>query len=321
MRSSHRRGRTVDGLRYALQARQLAPGSIRNYVQNAKAWLNWCEEHELDYREATREDITYHLGEMSAVRRQTTVKFRFLSIRIFYDYVWALEHGIDYVRAVQDKLVDYNPARQIAYKNAQARDTEPFTEDELRRMFDACLSYRERAIFLLSLGGGLRRTEIYNITRQDINLAAKTIAVLGKGNQYRLISPGQPVLDALCHALEFEDRLCPVEQKKPGTIEPYARGHYVYHVIRQLAKRAGVKGRVYPHRFRHTFASSYLDAGGTVEELQQILGHKRIEQSLFYAKAGRQKRALEAQARINIAGRLLGPLEQVERRGVDDVAG
>ncbi|MGE0295004.1 MAG: tyrosine-type recombinase/integrase, partial [Hyphomonadaceae bacterium] len=114
---------------------------------------------------------------------------------------------------------------------------------------------------------------------------------------YRMIAPGDATVAAVLEAMQFGDRLC-----------PQADIEVVWRIVQALAKRAGIRGRVYPHRFRHSFAVLFLENGGTVDQLQHVLGHKRLDQSAYYARAGSKRRALEAQARVDVAGKMLGDL-------------
>ena len=58
----------------------------------------------------------------------------------------------------------------------------------------------------------------------------------------------------------------------------------VQHIVRQIVKRSGLKKRIHPHTFRHTFAVHFLNAGGSLPRLQHLLGHKHITTTLHYLK-------------------------------------
>jgi len=262
--------------------RRLSQVTVQNYYSQVKQWVKWCDENEYDYRKACQEDIAVYMGELRRTARQHTVRNRLISMRIFYDY------------AVYQGYCTENPARGLPNPRAQSRPSEEFTTRELRRMYDACKNHRERAVFLLLLGGGLRRSEVFGVTRADVNFETGTVTVLGKGAQYRIIAPGPLAMGELEKALEFDDRLC-----------PYAWSIYVEKLVKRLGEKAEVAGRVHPHRFRAHFASAFLEAGGGIDELQQILGHSRVDMSIYYARASRRRRALSAQARIDVASRML----------------
>src|SRR5690606_26956316 len=115
------------------------------------------------------------------------------------------------------------------------------------------------------------------------------------GGKYRTVAPGEMAMEALHNALAFDEQLC-----------PYSYVEWVWIVIKDLGKRAGIRGRIYPHRFRHNFATRALDAGLSIEELQEILGHVHVSQTMAYAAAGKKLRALKAMRDLDLPTRLLG---------------
>ena len=81
-------------------------------------------------------------------------------------------------------LLPNNPAERLKPRRPQSRPVQPFTQQELMGMLTACKTPQDRAIFLLLLGGGLRRDEVFQITRAHVNFEDGTITVLGKGARY-----------------------------------------------------------------------------------------------------------------------------------------
>lgn len=271
------------GFRFSLEAKGLAPNTIRNYMSMVDKWLSWCEENDVPHLSPEKDDIRAYFGDLLRDYKPSYAELARSSLRIFY--TWLIDDGV---------IQEPNPASKIPLKHREIEPSEPFMRPELARMMLACQNHQERAVFLLLMGGGLRRSEIYNISRDDVNEEQGTIRVLGKGRQWRWIAPGATVIQATLGAMEFGDRLCP--QGGPDVI---------WRIAKRIATRAQIRGRFNPHRFRHSYATTFLDEGGGLEELQHILGHKRIEQTLYYARAGAKRRALQAQATINIADRML----------------
>lgn len=272
----------VDGFRFALLAAGKSQATIKNYIQCAQAWAKWCHDHELSPPTAGRNELTYWLGERSQNCAPSTVRLFVLSLRVYYDYL--LESG----------LAAHNPARDIKVNKQVARPVEPFSQDQLIAMWNACKGAKERACFLLLLGGGLRRSELSGIKKSDVNFEAGTVRIWGKGRKYRLIRPGASAMKELEIALYCEDEL--VEQQDE---------EWIWRQVKRWAKKACIQERSFTHRFRYTFAVQFLEGGGSIEHLQTILGHTNISQSLAYSKAGREERALAAQAKFNPADRLL----------------
>lgn len=286
-----RQGSKVEaGFRYWMESQGLAKQTVRNYASNAGMFLAWCLENEIDFAEAEREDVQVWLGELLKTRKPSTVELKRLSVRVFYNYLIA-ERGYD----------KPSPVPKLPVRQHPPEPSEPFTKDDLMRMFVACQTHQERAVLMLLAGAGLRRAEVYGIKRSDVNEEQRTIRVLGKGSSVRYVAPGEPVIKAVVQAMEFSDRLCP----QSGI-------DCVWRIVRRLARRAGLRGRVHPHRFRHSYATMFLDQGGSVEELMHVLGHVRIEQSLAYARAGAKQRAVVRMEKVNIAGLMLGTMVELE---------
>lgn len=270
------------GFSFWLQAQALSPHTVRNHVSGARSFILWCEDRGLDPRKAGRDDMMRWLATISQKLAPSTVRLRTLNLRIYYDYL------------KDSKQVKKNPAREIKVHKQVSRPVEVIQPNDLSKMLDAAETHRDRALLLLLIGGGLRRNEAFGIERRHVNFDTGTVSVLGKGNKWRQVAPGIAAMEALRFALRGSMRLC-----------PKADHDYVRRRVKRLAELAGVKGRFYPHRFRHTFATSFCEAGGGVDLLQTILGHENIEMSIYYSKVGRENRALQAQRAFNPADRLL----------------
>lgn len=284
------------GFTYWLQAENKADATVKNHMSTARAWYDWCATHSISPQEATRDDMLRWRTDLAKDNAPSTVRLRMLGLRIYYDYL------------IDVGLRSDNPARLIKLGKQISKPVDVFTDDELVDMIEAAETMRDRAIILLLLGGGLRRDEVHRITREDVDFDKGTIRIFGKGSKYRIVAPGLAAMAALRFALKREMRLCPGAEEDDD---------FVWRRVRRVAKLAGVQGRVYPHRFRHTFATSFCENGGGVDMLQTLLGHSDIEMSIYYSKSGREKRALNAQVEFNPADRLLkNVLRQAEAAGL-----
>lgn len=275
--------------RFWLESQGLAAGTVKNYVYGARTWLDWCQENDVKALDPARDDLRTFMGDLLASHSRSNVELMKISLRRFFTYLIDGAHH-----------PGPNPVVNFPIRKREAEPAEPFTRDELAKMLAVCRNHQERAVYLLLVGGGLRRGEIYGIKRDDVNVETGTIRVDGKTGP-RLNKPGRAVIDAVMAAMEFSERLC-----------PQADIEVVWRIVQALAKRAGIRGRCHPHRFRHSFAVSFLEAGGKAEDLMNVLGHARLEQSLFYARAGAKRRALEAQESLNLAETLLNLTPRIQ---------
>jgi len=211
-------------------------------------------------------------------------------------WTWATDEG--YVKS--------NLIRTIEAPEYESRAIEPFTHDELTALLHACdvgrswktrphtvskraTADRDRAIVLVLLDTGIRRSELCGLTFDDVNLTANTLIVRGKGKgrgkKERTVYFGKRTARALWRYLT--PRLQSTKPDQPVfTVGPADDTRPLApNVLRRLLKRIGDRAgipRVHPHRFRHTFAITYLRNGGDPFTLQILLGHSNLEMVRHY---------------------------------------
>lgn len=187
-------------------------------------------------------------------------------------YSWAERHGI----------IDHSPIRNLSPPRATVPVIEPYTESEIQRMLSVA-NLRNKLMIVLLSTTGIRRAEAARLRREDVG--PDSILVRGKGRRDRYV----PLADELRTFLA----LWPLGGSILGLTHDG-----VYQAIRAVGRRAGV--HAYPHRFRDTFAVRYLERGGSIDNLQTLLGHTNITMTLRYVQYGRQQRALDEARRITV---------------------
>lgn len=278
----------LDAYRFHMRTLGLSENTMRHYCTSGRQWLAWCELQEVDPGTATRAHMMAFLNEDGAGKMSGTNRLRALGLRAYCDYL------------IAQGVRDDNPAKGIKPIKQNSRPTEPLRAEELGALLNACETPTDRAMLLLLLGGGLRRSEVLNIRQDDVDLDHGTIQINGKGAKYRLIAPGRTAMDAVRTLVS-----CACHRPTNTAPNPrlFTNGHpdSLRRRLNQLAAKAGISSRIHPHRFRHTFAVSFCDLGGGIDQLQMILGHSSLQMSMYYSRSGRQQRAIAAQALHNPA--------------------
>jgi integrase/recombinase XerD len=228
-----------------------------------------------------------------------------------------------YSWAVKEELIDRNLIQTIDRPGYEKPVIQPYTKDEIILLLKGCdttrtwrthvatasaryTAARDRAIILLLLDTGMRAEELCGIALGDVNLDANSLVVRGKGKgrdkKERTVYFGKLCAKALWHYLL--PRLSSPSPSGRGSQMPGAfpgaggevplflsRGviddlpmnrKSLYQLLKDIGDRAGVP-HVHPHRFRHTFAITYLRNGGDVFTLQLLLGHSDMEMVRRYA--------------------------------------
>lgn len=159
-------------------------------------------------------------------------------------------------------------ARQVEYKKILATVNSP----------------RQRSIIIILAETGMRLGELLNLQRADMDLGRKEVHLTEtKTGAPRVVPLSR---EAAAQLTAQPQRLrCPyvffTSSGKPPTVNGISTA------LRRVFKRAEIKD-FRPHDLRHTFATWYLQRGGRLERLQQILGHRRIEQTMKYAHVATQ---------------------------------
>lgn len=175
-----------------------------------------------------------------------------------------------------------SPVRRIRKIKSNSVIKETYSDEALETMRDSCQNLRDLAMIDLLASTGMRVGEMVLLNREDINFAERECVVFGKGNKERIV-----YFDARTkihlqnyltnrkdtnHAL-FVSLKYPFERLQIGGVEVR---------LRELGKRLDIN-KVHPHKFRRTLATMAIDKGMPIEQLQQLLGHRRIDTTLQYA--------------------------------------
>ena len=205
-----------------------------------------------------------------------SIQRRLSAARTFYDFLMREDHCAR------------NPALDVRAPKTKKRLPGTLDADQMGRLLsfrvDDTLSARDKAIMELFYSSGLRLAELAGLRLEAVDLADRTVRVLGKGNKTRIVPVGRQAADALRRWLQERTGLA-----KAGvdTLFVSQRGHPLS--VRTVQLRVGAWGRrmglgvhVHPHMFRHSFATHLLESSGNLRGVQELLGHADIATTQIY---------------------------------------
>lgn len=175
-----------------------------------------------------------------------------------------------------------NPVRRMHKVKTGTNIKETYSDETLEIMRDNCNELRDLAIIDMLASTGMRVGEMVLLNRNDIDFNERECIVFGKGSKERIVYFDARTKIHLQNYLEsrndnnpalFVSLKSPHERLKIGGIE--AR-------LREFGKKLGLN-KVHPHKFRRTLATVAIDKGMPIEQLQQLLGHRKIDTTLQYA--------------------------------------
>lgn len=175
-----------------------------------------------------------------------------------------------------------SPVRRIHRIKTLQAVKETFSDENIEKMRDGCNSIRNLSIIELFISTGMRVGELVNLNISDINFEERSCIVLGKGNKQREV-----YFDARTkiHLLQYlNTRSDESEALFVSVKKPYQRLSIsgIELIIRKLGMDTDIN-KVHPHKFRRTLATTAIDKGMPIEQVQKLLGHVKIETTLHYA--------------------------------------
>lgn len=188
----------------------------------------------------------------------------------------------------QEGYIPSNPCDRIRPIKYETKPRTPLTDLELEIVRDACKNYRERALVELLYSTGCRVSELAILKKSDIDFSTKEVQLFGKGSKHRISYINARTEIALkkywLTRKDMDDSvICTVRQPYHGIKKPQ-----IEQIIRQIGERANLGRNLYPHLIRHTTATSALERGMDVTELQKMLGHEKLDTTMIYAKVSQE---------------------------------
>jgi len=258
--------------------RRLSPHTCKNYRRDLLALAAWCEKSGVsDWTSVDSE----HLRAFSAACYRNglsarSIQRRLSAARTFFRYL------------MREKLVDKNPVTSVSAPKARKRLPGNLDADRMARLLDipgeGALVDRDRAMLELLYSSGLRLAELTDLNCGDVDMHDATVRVTGKGNKDRIIPVGRHALVALEQWQATRGELAAVDEpalfvSNRGTrISPRSVQARVTH----WAKHQGIDSNVYPHLFRHSFATHLLESSHDLRGVQELLGHANISTTQVY---------------------------------------
>ena len=175
-----------------------------------------------------------------------------------------------------------SPVRRIHKVKTGKTVKETYSDEALELMRDSCKHPRDLAIIDLLSSTGMRVGELVKLNIEDINFNERECIVFGKGDKERTV-----YFDARAklHLKKYLDSRTDNNSALFVTLlKPYNRLQIsgVEIRLRELGKKLNI-AKVHPHKFRRTLATRAIDKGMPIEQVQQLLGHQKIDTTLQYA--------------------------------------
>lgn len=269
----------------------LTENSINSYRNDLQRYLSFIKRdlRISDLSGVTLQHIENYLEELTAMELSPgTIARNISSIRGFHEF------------AVVEKLAKANPAELIDLPTKASKLPEVLSPVEIEQIIqvpdrETRAGIRNAAVLEVLYATGMRVSEMVGLEIDNLFFEIGFIRVVGKGNKERLVPVGEIAQQALEHYIE-EARPHFLSAKKPDKAKnrvflnqrggPLSRMS-IWNIVNDSAERAGIKKNVYPHIFRHSFATHLLEGGADLRAVQEMLGHASIITTEIYTHVDR----------------------------------
>ena len=194
---------------------------------------------------------------------------------------------------IREGVLANNPAVEVRAPKGARRLPEALDVDRMARLLEAPapgapadddLAARDRAIVELFYSSGLRLAELVGLDLGDLDVADRTVRVVGKGNKTRIVPVGSHALAAFRAWLGRRGALAAPDERAAfvGRSGRRLGTRAVQLRVEAWARRRGLDVRVHPHLFRHSFATHLLESSHDLRGVQELLGHANISTTQVY---------------------------------------
>src|ERR1700752_1134925 len=282
---SHKRTiveKATDQFLRVLRERNASAHTIKAYAGDLENFANYvggCDWKNIDH--VAIRGFLAHLYEKGLSK--TSVARALAAVRSLYR--WLAQEGV----------VEQNPAKLVSTPKLPKKLPRVPTIEEMNTVIDgqmpevAAFPERDRLMFELLYGCGIRNSELVGINIDDIRLSAEAILIRGKGKKERYVPVGDSVTTSLRDYLPARQSLLSEKKRNTAALLVNQRGgrlttRSVGRIIKKIAVAKGLSPDVHPHTLRHAFGPHMLEEGADLRAIQEMLGHERLSTTQRYTQ-------------------------------------
>ena len=273
---------SIKGFKSYLQIeRSLSDNSVQAYIRDIKKFASYAIPLNLNELKITRENISDFLAELKDNNISARSQARIISgIKGYYKYL------------IMEDYIKFNPTELIESPKIGLKlpDTLSLIEiDKLIAAVDLSNSQgeRNRAILETLYSCGLRVSELINLQLSNIHFKEGYLKVIGKGDKERLAPIGGRALQYLKIYINEVRNHQSIKKGHDDFVFLNNRGAkltrvMIFLIIQKLSEIIGLKKKISPHTFRHSFATHLIEGGADLRAVQEMLGHESITTTEIY---------------------------------------
>ena len=261
----------------------LSKASVLAYLQDLRKLQSFVDIHKINRSlpQLNLEDLQAFISYLNELELSLNSQARIVSsLKGFYKYL------------ILEDIIQDDPASLLSAPKSARTLPAVLSTEAIDRMLGAIdhskkEGIRNRAIIEVLYACGLRVSELTNLKLSNVYLDVGYVKVIGKGNKERIIPIGEEAIKHLQFYLQDRRQMNTIKSESEDIVFLNRRGaqlsrNMIFMIVKELAKKAGIKVKVSPHTFRHSFATHLIEGGANLRVVQALLGHRSIITTEIY---------------------------------------
>lgn len=278
---------SIKEFKYYLKVeRSLADNSVNAYIRDIRKLADFSSKIKVNELNISVNEIREFIADLNSKNISARSQARIISgVKAFFKYL-----------IIEDYITN-DPTMLIENPKIGLKLPEVLSVDEIELIISSIdlsnkQGERNRAILETLYSCGLRVTELINLKISNINFKEGYVKVIGKGDKERLTPIGS---NALKYISIYVNEVR-IHQKISKNHEDFVflnnRGTklsrvMIFTFIKKIVDKVGIKKKVSPHTFRHSFATHLIEGGADLRAVQEMLGHESITTTEIYTHLDR----------------------------------
>lgn len=291
----------LDSNQVERKIKEVSPTLIRSYI----TWMLKTKRKWEGHKHKSEANMTQGLSPV-------TVNTRLKGLRTMFRFL------------MNEGLIDNNPFDSVKPVREPENDIKIMTAEELKKLLRepnqrSYAGYRDYVLMNLLIDGFLRIGEAIGLKKTDIDFNSGTIFLSGRSTKSRRsrIVPLQRhtmnhLRDLIKESEEFDSEYVFLTNYGESITDDQVRNR-----LKEHAKSAGLNIRVYPHLFRHTAATLFIENGGSLSHLQRIMGHNDLRMVVKYTHLS-QKSVISEHSKFSPLNQVINKLQRPRKTKIKD---
>lgn len=259
-------------------------GNSRNtasaYTNDLKQFLDWSEKNNYDLKIIDENKIEKYLIYLSKRGyKEASISRKTACLKAFFKFL------------LKENYKKNNIMKNISRNNKSKSLPKSLPDIELIKIFKLLNKskdknkLRNKAIFEIFYGCGLRVSELINLDIENINFEESQIKCTGKGNKQRIVPTNDNCLKSINDYIELERNILKIKESRSLFLNKHGRRisrQTIWTTVKECTKDLNLSIEVTPHTLRHSFATELLKGGANIREVQELMGHSSLAATQIY---------------------------------------